>query len=80
MSLQLRRFAAVCLTVLAVSAGATVASASAQPPQPVTLPAADGIDGYPSPDHHRQPPLHFGPFEIPRSGTVSGGFSWGVRD
>ncbi|WDV53811.1 hypothetical protein PV963_27350 [Streptomyces coeruleorubidus] len=29
---------------------------------------------------HHDGPLHFGPFEFPRYGSVSGGFSWGVRD
>jgi hypothetical protein len=34
----------------------------------------------PGPDfggHDR--PLHLGPFEFPRNGSLSGGFSWGMR-
>ncbi|MDQ0773502.1 Spy/CpxP family protein refolding chaperone [Streptomyces aurantiacus] len=90
MSFQLRRLVALALAALALTAGATAtataaaaASASARPAQAVNQPAADDFDGYPGEGHghgHGQErPLHFGPFEIPRNGTVSGGFSWGMR-
>jgi hypothetical protein len=82
MSLQLRRLAVVSFAALALTAGATATavSASARPAQAVNQPTADGIDGYPAGGHGYHRPLHFGPFEVPRNGTVSGGFSWAVRD
>ncbi|BCL26681.1 hypothetical protein ACFFS2_00715 [Streptomyces aurantiacus] len=93
MSFQLRRLVALALAALALTAGATAtataASASAPPAQAVNQPAADDFDGYPGEGlghghghghgHGQERPLHFGPFEIPRDGTVSGGFSWGMR-
>jgi hypothetical protein len=89
MSFQLRRLFALALAALALTAGATAtataASASARPAQAVNQLAADDFDGYPGEEfghghgHGQERPLHFGPFEIPRDGTVSGGFSWGLR-
>ncbi|MFJ3442753.1 hypothetical protein ACIPM2_16465 [Streptomyces sp. NPDC086081] len=89
MSLRVRRIAVVSLAALALTAGGT-ALAAAAPAQPAAAaapaqPAAAAI-GNPGPDgfggggHGHDRPLHFGPFEFPRYGTVSGGFSWGVRD
>jgi hypothetical protein len=82
MSLQIRRFAVVSLAALALTASAAAtaaASASAGPAHTVSRPAADDFDGYSGGGRHERP-LRFGPFEFPRSGTISGGFSWGVRD
>ncbi|WP_217242911.1 hypothetical protein [Streptomyces sp. AC555_RSS877] len=73
MSLLLRRVAVVSLAALALTAGGTAAaSATAVPAPAFGSPGPDGFGG-----RHQQP-LHFGPFEIPRSGSISGGFSWGM--
>jgi hypothetical protein len=79
MSLRVRRFAVVSVAALAVLAGgsATMAAASTQSAPAVSYPEPDGSGGYPR-GHER--PLRFGPFEFPRSGNVSGGFAWGLRD
>ncbi|MFJ8079044.1 hypothetical protein ACIQ6Y_00250 [Streptomyces sp. NPDC096205] len=45
----------------------------AQPTQEMAYPGPD-TDGHSGHGHDR--PLRFGPFEFPRSGTVSGGFAW----
>ncbi|MFH8484048.1 hypothetical protein [Streptomyces longisporoflavus] len=67
MSSLFRCAAAVSLAVLAVTAGAGAASAD-------TLTAADPVAvGHPEP---QDAPLNFGPFQVPRYGTVSGGFTW----
>ncbi|MET9680151.1 hypothetical protein [Streptomyces coeruleorubidus] len=81
MSLRVRRIAVVSLAALALTAGGTVvaAGASAQPAATTVVnPGPDGFGGGHGGHHDR--PLHFGPFEFPRYGSVSGGFSWGVRD
>ncbi|MDI3405571.1 hypothetical protein [Streptomyces cavernicola] len=71
MSMQLRRLAAVSLMALALAAGsASAASAAAAFPEP-------GVPGYSVQD---ESPLHFGPFDLPSSGTISGGMSWDMRD
>ncbi|POX45090.1 hypothetical protein C3489_35025 [Streptomyces sp. Ru71] len=70
------------VAALAVLAGgvATAASASAQPAQSAEALAYPGPGG--SDDYHggHDRPLRFGPFEFPRYGTVSGGFTWGLKD
>ncbi|GGL62773.1 hypothetical protein GCM10010129_03000 [Streptomyces fumigatiscleroticus] len=71
MSLLLRRAAVVSLAALALTAGGAVSTASASA---VPTPAV----GHPGPNGH-EPPMHFGPFEIPKYGSVSGGFSWGLQ-
>jgi hypothetical protein len=80
MSLRVRRIAVLSLAALAFTAGGTVvAAASAQPAATTVVnPGPEGFGGGHGGDHDR--PLHFGPFEFPRHGSVSGGFSWGVRD
>ncbi|GGW34278.1 hypothetical protein [Streptomyces caelestis] len=78
MSLRVRRIAVVSLSALALTAGGTVvaAGASAQPAATTVVnPGPDGLGG----GHHDGPP-HYGPFEFPRYGSVSGGFSWSVQD
>jgi hypothetical protein len=82
MTMQFRRLAVVSLTALALVTGAaaTAVSAPAQPVRTAHQPTADGIDGYPGSGHGPKRPLHFGPFEIPRHGTVSSGFSWAMED
>ncbi|MGW0423322.1 hypothetical protein [Streptomyces sp. NPDC003015] len=79
MALRFRRLVVVSLAALALTAGgaATAASASALHPRTVSDGFDDGPGGYPG-GHGR--PLHLGPFEFPRSGSISGGFQWGVRD
>ncbi|WP_309096475.1 hypothetical protein [Streptomyces sp.] len=82
MSLRVRRIAVVSLAALALTAGGTVmaAAASAQPAAAaIGDPGSDGFGGG-GHGHGHDRPLHFGPFEFPRYGSVSGGFSWGVRD
>jgi hypothetical protein len=39
-------------------------------------PGGEGGEGFGGGRH--EPPMHFGPFEIPKFGSVSGGFSWGL--
>jgi hypothetical protein len=83
MSLRVRRIAVVSLAALALTAGGTVvaAAASAQPAAAaIGDPGSDGFGGGGGHGHGHDRPLHFGPFEFPRYGSVSGGFSWGVRD
>ncbi|GAA3101829.1 hypothetical protein ACFQ0X_08420 [Streptomyces rectiviolaceus] len=84
MSLRVRRLALVSLAALALTAGgAATATASSLPPQAVTYPAYPGPDGFgdhEDHDHDHERPLHVGPFDVPREGTVSGGFSWDVED
>ncbi|MFV0137776.1 hypothetical protein ACLGIH_32075 [Streptomyces sp. HMX87] len=74
----LRRAALVSLVALAVTAGGAVSAAGAAP-----LPAPGVISPGPGGGHGghggHEPPMHFGPFEIPKYGSVSGGFSWGLQ-
>ncbi|MEV0638494.1 hypothetical protein AB0I77_26845 [Streptomyces sp. NPDC050619] len=83
MSLLLRRAAVVSLAALALTAGGTVAaSASALPAPVVSGPGPDGFgddggNGGGGGGHYEHP-LRFGPFEFPRSGSISGGFAWGT--
>lgn len=80
MSSLLRRAAVLSLAALALTAGAGATSAVAAPQAPAAVggPGPDfGDEGRGGFGHDR--PLHFGPFEFPRSGTISGGFSWGMR-
>jgi hypothetical protein len=72
----------VSLAVLAFTAGGAVVAVgtSAQPAAATVVnPGSDGFGGG-GHGHGHDRPLHFGPFEFPRYGSVSGGFSWGVRD
>lgn len=81
MSLRVRRIAVVSLAALALTAGGTVvaAGASAQPAATTVVnPGPEGFGG--GHGGHHDGPLRFGPFEFPRYGSISGGFSWGVRD
>ncbi|GGW91385.1 hypothetical protein [Streptomyces lomondensis] len=88
MSLRVRRIAVISLAALALTAGGTVVAAGASArPADTTIgnPGPDGFGGGHGGGHgghggHHDGPLHFGPFEFPRYGSVSGGFSWGVRD
>ncbi|MEV5339551.1 hypothetical protein AB0K93_13830 [Streptomyces sp. NPDC052676] len=80
MSSLLRRTAVVSLTALALATGVGATSAVAAVPgqAPAVLgPGPDDFGGGNGRGHDR--PLHFGPFEFPRNGTISGGFSWGTR-
>ncbi|MER8222104.1 hypothetical protein ABTZ58_16240 [Streptomyces sp. NPDC094143] len=78
MSLRVRRIAVVSLAALALTAGGTVMAAAASAQPAAAAIGNPGPDGFGGGGHDR--PLHFGPFEFPRYGSVSGGFSWGVRD
>ncbi|MER7401796.1 hypothetical protein ABT373_04730 [Streptomyces sp. NPDC000070] len=83
MSLRVRRIAVVSLAALALTAGGAVvaAGASALPAATTVVnPGPEGFGGGGGHGGHHDGPLHFGPFEFPRYGSVSGGFSWGVRD
>ncbi|MFI8190841.1 hypothetical protein ACIF8T_18850 [Streptomyces sp. NPDC085946] len=60
---------------LTAGGAVTATSTSAVPAPVVDEPAPQGF-GHGG--HGR--PLHFGPFEFPRYGSLSGGFSWGARD
>jgi hypothetical protein len=71
MSLSLRRAAVVTLAALALTAGGAVSAATAAPAVPAAANLGPG-------GHHGEPPMHFGPFEIPKFGSVSGGFNWGL--
>ncbi|MFD0315532.1 hypothetical protein [Streptomyces flavalbus] len=77
MSSLFRRSAVVAVAAVALTAGLGATAASARPATaPVAVnPGPDG--GFHGGGHDR--PLHFGPFEFPRHGSVSGGFSWGMR-
>ncbi|CAM5236278.1 hypothetical protein STENM36S_09131 [Streptomyces tendae] len=80
MSFSLRRAAVVSLAALALTAGGAVSAAAAAPlPAPAVAsmgPGGEGGgDGF---GGRHEPPMHFGPFEIPKFGSVSGGFSWGL--
>jgi hypothetical protein len=69
----LRRFATVSLVTASLAVGAGLAAPAA---------VAAGWGGGPGHGHghgHHAPPLMFGPFEIPREGGVSSGFSWSMR-
>ncbi|ANB04666.1 hypothetical protein SAM40697_0704 [Streptomyces ambofaciens] len=77
MSFSLRRVAVVSLAALALTAGGAVSAAGAaevSAPAAVTSPGPGG-GGF---NGGHEPPMHFGPFEIPKFGSVSGGFSWGL--
>ncbi|MFB7084532.1 hypothetical protein [Streptomyces sp. NPDC056296] len=78
MSFSLRRAAVVSLAALALTAGGAVSAASAAPVSApaVASPGPGGGGGGFNGGH--EPPMHFGPFEIPKFGSVSGGFSWGL--
>ncbi|CAL9352606.1 hypothetical protein [Streptomyces sp. enrichment culture] len=80
MSFSLRRAAVVSLAVLALTAGGAVsAAAAAAPSAPAVAQAGPGGEGGGEGFGGRhEPPMHFGPFEIPKFGSVSGGFSWGL--
>ncbi|MDI3423930.1 hypothetical protein [Streptomyces luteolus] len=83
MSQQLRRLAAVSLMALALTAGGataatTASAASPQPAQTGAYPDPGSLNSYSG--HHDGDPLRFGPFDVPRNGTISGGLSWNVRD
>ncbi|MFG3251184.1 hypothetical protein [Streptomyces sp. NPDC048187] len=80
MSLSLRRAAVVSLAALALTAGGAVSAATAAPQSAPAVASmgpggGEGGGGY---NGGHEPPLHFGPFEIPKFGSVSGGFSWGL--
>lgn len=80
MSLRVRRIAVVSLAALALTAGGTVVAASASAQPAAATVGNPGPEGFGGGGHGHDRPLHFGPFEFPRYGSVSGGFSWGVRD
>ncbi|MEU6916770.1 hypothetical protein [Streptomyces olindensis] len=84
MSLRVRRIAVISLAALALTAGGTAAAGASAQPAATTIgnPGPDGFGGGHGGGHggHHDGPLNFGPFEFPRYGSVSGGFSWGVRD
>ncbi|MDT0387522.1 MULTISPECIES: hypothetical protein [Streptomyces] len=80
MSLRVRRIAVVSLAALALTAGGTVMAAAASAQPAAAAIGNPGPDGFGGGGHGHDRPLHFGPFEFPRYGSVSGGFSWGVRD
>ncbi|MFF8671341.1 hypothetical protein [Streptomyces sp. NPDC015242] len=80
MSLRVRRMAVVSLAALALTAGGTVTAAAASAQPAAAAIGNPGPDGFGGGGHGHDRPLHFGPFEFPRYGSVSGGFSWGVRD
>jgi hypothetical protein len=64
----LRRIATVSLVTAALALGTAAVA-------PAAL-----ASGWPGGGHHSQePPLMFGPVEIPRDGAVSGGFSWSMH-
>jgi hypothetical protein len=75
MSSLLRRVAVVSLAALAVTGVGAVSAGAATP----AAPAAPVVGPGPDFGGHHGGPLHFGPFEIPRHGSLSGGFSWGMR-
>lgn len=81
MSFSLRRTAVVCLAALALTAGGAVSAAAAAPLSAPAVAQAGpggeggGADGF---GGRHEPPMHLGPFEIPKFGSVSGGFSWGL--
>ncbi|UXI77149.1 hypothetical protein N6Q81_03315 [Streptomyces vinaceusdrappus] len=77
MSCKLRRAAGVSPAAPALTAGGAVsaAGAAAAPVPPVTANRPDAGSGFRG---GHEPPMHFGPFEIPKFGSVSGGFSWGL--
>ena len=62
----LRRAATVSVLAASLALGAGVAAPAA---------VAGGWPG----GHRQEPPLMFGPIEIPRDGAVSGGFSWSMH-
>ncbi|MBP2404594.1 hypothetical protein SNS2_3208 [Streptomyces netropsis] len=72
MASLIRRAAVVALTalMLGLSGGALATAASAEP-------SNDGHE-WGERHHHGGPPVHFGPFEVPRFGSVSGGFAWNL--
>jgi hypothetical protein len=75
MSLRVRRIAVVSLAALALTAGGTVVAAGASAQAAATTVVYPGPDGFGGGRHDG--PLHYGPFEFPHYGSVSGGFSWG---
>jgi hypothetical protein len=76
MSLSLRRAAVVSLAALALTAGGAVSAAgAAEVSAPAVVSPGPGGGGF---NGGHEPPMHFGPFEIPKFGSVSGGFSWGL--
>ncbi|MFE5603647.1 hypothetical protein ACFQ8O_31205 [Streptomyces coelicoflavus] len=83
MSLSLRRATVVSLAALALTAGGAVSAAGAAPlsaPAVASMgPGGGGEGGGGGFNGRHEPPLHFGPFEIPKFGSVSGGFSWGLQ-
>ncbi|MGJ7880954.1 hypothetical protein [Streptomyces rochei] len=77
MSCKLRRAAGVSPAALALTAGGAVSAAGAAEASvpAVTANDPDGGSGFRG---GHEPPMHFGPFEIPKFGSVYGGFSWGL--
>lgn len=65
----LRRVATVSVVTASLALGAGLAAPSAM--------AWGGGHGH---GHgHSEPPLMFGPIEVPRDGALSGGFSWSMH-
>jgi hypothetical protein len=79
MSLRIRRLVVVSLAAVAVAAGGATAASASVPERPAHAVADPGpdFDGHHGSRHDR--PLRFGPFEFPRSGAISGGFTWDMR-
>ena len=67
--LFLRRFATVSLVTATLALGAGLAAPAA------TASGWGGGGGH----GHGEPPLRFGPIEVPRDGALSGGFSWSMH-
>jgi hypothetical protein len=70
-----RRLATVSLVTASLAAGGVLAAPAvlAVETTAATAGAHPGYPGYP------EPGWRFGPFEVPRNGHVSGGFSWATR-
>ncbi|MGK5545137.1 hypothetical protein ACSNOH_10450 [Streptomyces sp. URMC 127] len=65
-----RRLIVLSAVAASLVMGGAAASAVAAPSVTPTA-SFPGGDGY-----HGGRPIHFGPFEIPHNGQVSGGFGW----
>ncbi|MEV0252866.1 hypothetical protein AB0H82_01105 [Streptomyces sp. NPDC050732] len=76
--------AVVSFAAVAVMVGGAAAAAASVPSDHNSLyPGPEVSDTYHGDHDHvrdHDHPLHVGPFDVPRHGTVSGGFTWGLED
>lgn len=86
MSLRFRRMAVVSFAAVAVMVGGAATAAASAPSDHTSRYPGPGVsDTYGDHDHpayhgDHDHPMRVGPFDVPRHGTVSGGFTWDVQD